>query len=32
MQKSNIKIIGGKYRGKKLYMNDKEKQEVLKTF
>jgi len=22
--KSNIKIIGGKYRGKKLYMNDKE--------
>jgi len=24
MEKSNIKIIGGKYRGKKLYMNDKE--------
>jgi len=24
MQKSNIKIIGGKYRGKKLYMGDKE--------
>ena len=24
MQKSNIRIIGGKYRGKKLYMNDKE--------
>ena len=23
MQKSNIKIIGGKYRGKKLYMGDK---------
>ncbi|ACM93352.1 N6-adenine-specific methylase [Nautilia profundicola AmH] len=24
MEKSNIKIIGGKYRGKKLYMGDKE--------
>ncbi len=24
MQKSNIKIIGGKYRGKKLFMGDKE--------
>ena len=24
MEKGNIKIIGGKYRGKKLYMNDKE--------
>ena len=24
MEKSNIKIIAGKYRGKKLYMNDKE--------
>jgi len=24
MDKSNIKIIGGKYRGKKLYMGDKE--------
>jgi 16S rRNA (guanine(966)-N(2))-methyltransferase RsmD len=24
MQKSNIKIIGGKYKGKKLYMGDKE--------
>jgi len=24
MEKSNIKIIGGKYRGKKLYMNTKE--------
>jgi len=24
MEKSNIRIIGGKYRGKKLYMNDKE--------
>ena len=24
MEKSNIKIIGGKYRGKKLYMNNKE--------
>jgi len=23
MEKSNIKIIGGKYRGKKLYMNEK---------
>jgi len=24
MEKGNIRIIGGKYRGKKLYMNDKE--------
>ena len=24
MEKGNIKIIGGKYRGKKLYMNEKE--------